>query len=66
MNKFTWQHIEFEDGSNPYICTTEKEFKRIRNKYNLVGIKENFWIAKNKQNEDLFYDDLRMEQHEQM
>ena len=66
MNKFTWQHIEFEDGSNPYICTTEKEFKRIRNKYNLVGIKENFWIAKNKQNEDLFYDDLRMEQQEQM
>lgn len=66
MNKFTWQHIEFEDGSNPYICTTEKEFKRIRNKYNLVGIKENFWIAKNKQNEDLFYDDLRMEQCEQM
>lgn len=66
MNKFTWQHIKFEDGSNPYICTTEKEFKRIRNKYNLVGMKENFWIAKNKQNEDLFYDDLRMEQHEQM
>lgn len=66
MNKFTWQHIEFEDGSNPYICTTEKEFERIRNKYNLVGIKENFWIAKNKQNEDLFYDDLRMEQCEQM
>lgn len=66
MNKFTWQHIEFEDGSNPYICTTEKEFKRIRNKYNLIGIKENFWIAKNKQNEDLFYDDLRMEQCEQM
>lgn len=66
MNKFTWQHIEFEDGSNPYICTTEKEFMRIRNKYNLVGIKENFWIAKNKQNEDLFYDDLRMEQCEQM
>ena len=66
MNRFTWQHIEFEDGSNPYICTTEKEFKRIRSKYNLVGIKENFWIAKNKQNEDLFYDDLRMEQQEQM
>ena len=66
MNKFTWQHIEFEDGSNPYICTTEKEFERIRNKYNLVAIKQNFWSAKNEQNEDLFYDDLLMEQHEQM
>lgn len=69
MNRFTWQHIEFEDGSNPYICTTEKEFERIRNKYNLVTIKQNFWIVKNKQNkrnEDLFYNDLLMEQQEQM
>ena len=39
---YEWQHIEFLDG-NPYICKTEKEFKRIKRKYNLVKICEGFW-----------------------
>ena len=42
---FTWQHIQFVDGGNPYICKTEKEFKRMQKKYNLVEIKKNFWLA---------------------
>ena len=45
MKYFNWQHIEFTDGSNPYICTIEKEFKRIQKIYNLTKIKENFWFA---------------------
>lgn len=24
-----WNHIKFEDGSNPYICKTDKELERI-------------------------------------
>ena len=43
MNYFKWQHIQFADGSNPYICKTEKEFKRIQNKYNLIKIKDGFY-----------------------
>lgn len=49
---FTWQHVEFEHGGNPYICTTEREFNRIKRKYNLVRIQNNFWLAKNKQTQD--------------
>lgn len=45
MNYFKWKHIEFADGSNPYICKTEKEFKRIRKRYNLERIKDNFYRA---------------------
>ena len=45
MKKFRWQHIQFADGSNPYICMTEKEFKRIQKKYNLTQIKDGFWLA---------------------
>lgn len=48
MNNFSWQHIEFEHGGNPYICITEKEFKRIKRKYKLEKIKDNFWFAKNR------------------
>lgn len=66
MDNFVWQHIEFEDGSNPYICKTEKEFNRIKNKYGLVEIQKNFWLAKNKRVNDWFYEDLLMEQQEQM
>lgn len=43
---FTWQHIQFEDGSNPYICKTETEFDRMKNKYNLEYIADNMWLAK--------------------
>lgn len=49
MSNFTWQHIEFESGGNPYICMTEKEFKRIKRKYNLVKIQDGFWFAKDKE-----------------
>ncbi len=52
-----WQHIQFTDGSNPYICTTEKEFKRLKRKYGnrLQPIKEGFWIVKD---ESLTFDTL--------
>lgn len=66
MNDFTWQHISFGDGSNPYICKTEEEFNRMKKKYGLVRIQQNFWLAKNKQTNDWFYADLLMEQQEQM
>ena len=45
MKDFTWQHIEFVNGGNPYICKTKKEFKRIQSKYSLEKIKESFWKA---------------------
>jgi hypothetical protein len=66
MDNFNWQHIEFENGGNPYICKTEKEFNRMKAKYNLVHIQNNFWLAKSEQTEDMFYADLLMEQQEQM
>lgn len=43
--KFRWQHIQFADGSNPYICTTEKKFKQMQKKYNLTQIKDRFWLV---------------------
>ncbi len=42
---FRWQHIEFADGSNPYICTTEKSFKWMKKHYVLEPIKDRFWKA---------------------
>lgn len=45
MSYFNWQCIKFADGSNPYICKTEKEFKRIKRKYSLVKIEDDFWLA---------------------
>lgn len=66
MNNFSWQYIKFADGSNPYICMTEKEFKRIQKKYKLEKMVEDFWLAKNKESDDLLYEDLLMEQREQM
>lgn len=45
----SWQHISFEDGSNPYICKTESEFNQMKKKYELKQIKENLWIAKSKE-----------------
>jgi len=41
----TWKHIEFIDGSNHYICKTEKEFKRMKEKYVLEEIRDGFWKA---------------------
>ena len=46
MAHFEWQHIQFANGSNPYICTTEKRFKQMKRKYKLVKIDEGFWLAK--------------------
>lgn len=43
---FIWQHIQFEDGSNPYICKTEQEFNRMKNKYNLEYVQDNLWLVK--------------------
>lgn len=40
-----YQHIEFIDGSNPYICKTEKSFKWMKEHYVLEPIKEDFWKA---------------------
>ena len=45
MKNFKWQHIQFEDGSNHYICMTEKNFKWMQKHYNLVKIKDGFWMA---------------------
>ena len=45
MKHFKWQHIVFKNGSNPYICTSEREFKKIKRKYILECIKEGFWIV---------------------
>ena len=45
MKDFEWQLISFVDGSNPYICKTEKEFKRIKSKYVLKKIGDNCWKA---------------------
>lgn len=44
----SWKHIVYEDGSNPYICTTEKEFNRIKRKYKdkLVQISETTYLVK--------------------
>jgi len=46
MNK--WQHIQYENGSNPYICRTEKEFNRLKRKYGkrLQPLKDGFWIVR--------------------
>lgn len=48
MKNFSWQHIEFANGSNPYICLSEKEFKRIKRKYNLSPVADGFWYAEEK------------------
>ena len=45
MTNFEYQHIEFIDGSNPYICTTKKEFKKMKEKYIMENIGKNMWKA---------------------
>lgn len=46
-----WQHISYSDGSNPYICTTEKKLKQLKRKYGkrMKLIKENFWYIEVKE-----------------
>lgn len=46
-----WQTILFADGSNPYICKTQKEFERIKRKYKLKRIKEKFFVAEGLKND---------------
>ena len=50
MKNFEWQHIRFENGCNPYICKTEKAFKFMQKRYNLVKLRESngigFWLSK--------------------
>lgn len=43
-----WQHLDFEDGSNPYIVKTAKELTRIKKKYagRIEEVKPGFWIVK--------------------
>lgn len=55
MKKYEWQHIEFIDGSNPYICKTEKEFNKMKRKYVLEKIKEGFWKATEKSRENSYF-----------
>lgn len=46
--KFKWQHIDFIDGSNPYICKTESELKKMQEQYVLEQTGENLWKATHK------------------
>ena len=44
-----WNSIHFIDGSNPYICKTEKEFEKMKQRYVLQSTSENgFWKATHK------------------
>lgn len=48
IKNYSWQHIEFVNSGNPYICKTEKAFEKIQRKYDLENIKDGFWLAKEK------------------
>ena len=58
MKKFIWQHIEFADGSNPYICRTEREFNHMREKYVLKPVKDGFWLAVGKSEPEILWEGL--------
>lgn len=50
---YPWQHIDFVDGSNPFVCTDSKEFEYMKSKYRLKPILVNgeiecFWLAESK------------------
>lgn len=45
---FDWIIIKFKNGSNPYICKTEREFKRMSKKYSLILINEDLYLAEDK------------------
>ena len=49
-------HIQYEDGSNPYICKTEEEFLRLRVKYGkrMQKIKDGFYLVKKETIQDSF------------
>ena len=55
MKTYKWQHIQFADGSNPYICTSKEAFDYMNRKYNLTKLSESemgteFWLAEDKKN----------------
>lgn len=41
-----WQHIQFEDGRNPYICKTAEEFEHMKSKYDLEYLCTGMWLVK--------------------
>ena len=43
-----WKCIEYQDGSNPYICKTDAEFNRIKRKYGkrLYHMKDHFYMVR--------------------
>lgn len=43
-----WKCIEYQDGSNPYICKTDAEFNRIKRKYGkrLYHMKDHFYVVR--------------------
>jgi hypothetical protein len=43
--RFKWQCIFYSDGSNPYIAKNEKEFNKLKNKYNLLHVGGCHWKA---------------------
>ena len=53
-----WTIFKYEDGSNPYTATTEKEKKRIMNKYKdriePLG-KDFYYIKDSKKGKEAFY-----------
>ena len=51
--RFKWQHIEFADGSNPYVCKTKESFEFMQQKYKLKQIKYGFWLATDKQKDTM-------------
>ena len=55
MRKFKWQHIQFSNGSNSYICTTEKSFNYMKKKYDLIPLKEGFWLAKSSDEVNIWF-----------
>ena len=43
-----WKCIEYQDGSNPYICKTDTEFNRIKRKYGkrMYHMKDHFYMVR--------------------
>lgn len=58
MENFEWQLIKFRNGSNPYICKTAEEFKKIGSKYRLVALGKSVWLAED-ENEERIREQLR-------
>lgn len=46
VKSFDWQLVTFEDGSNPFICMDERNFKYMKTTYELVRLGKDSWLAK--------------------